>query len=160
MVDDTPRSKKVYVSQCTNKDRKPTDSTSNGVLCQPEELWVDTVPIFKSGVDSKLLEAIKNNVKDWQRKDKFCSFIWDEVSLVQHLDYCHSQDKIEGFVEINKGDTVAFATHALTFMVRGFETPFKQATGYFYTNGIDGFELTELVKLMLVEVLKTGKDSF
>lgn len=112
--------------------------------------------IFKSGVDRKMLEAVKSIVKDWPERDKYCSIIWDEVSLKEHLEYCHSQDYIEGFVDMNQSKIPSFATHALTFMVRGLNVPYKQAMEYFYTNGIKAFELVELVKLVLAEVLKTG----
>lgn len=112
--------------------------------------------IFKSGINPKVFEAMKNVVKDWPEKDKICAFMWDEVSIKEHLDYCQSQDKMEGFVEMNKTKEAIFATHAMTFMVRGFEVPFKQSTGYFYTNGIKAFELVELIKLMIEQVLTTG----
>lgn len=112
--------------------------------------------IFKSGADSKTFDAIKNIVKDWPQKDKYCAISWDEVSLKKHLSYCQSLDKIEGFVEMIKTKVPIFATHAMTFMVRGFEVPFKQATGYFYTNGIKAFELVELIKLMIERILATG----
>lgn len=116
--------------------------------------------IFKAGVDHKFLEAVKNIVKDWAEKDKYCVMFWDEVSMKEHLEYCQSQDYIEGFIEMNKSKEAIFATHALTFMVRGFNVAYKQTMGYFYTNGIKSFELVELVKLMIEEVLKTGKIPF
>lgn len=106
---------------------------------------------FKSGVDSKVLEAVRTIVKDWPQKDKYCTIAWDEVSLIEHLDYCQALDKIEGFVEICKPERPVFATHALTFMVRGIEIHYKQSIGYFYTSGLKSFELVELVKLMIKE---------
>ncbi len=115
--------------------------------------------IFKTGLDHKMFDAIKNVVKDWPKKDLLCSFMWDEVSIKQHLDYSHSLDKFEGFVEMDKEKKPIFATHALTFMVRGFEIPFKQSIGYFYTNGIFSCELVELVKLMISRLLETGNSS-
>lgn len=110
--------------------------------------------IFKAGFDSKSLEGIKSIVKDWPQQNKYCSFGWDEVSLNEHLDYCKAMDIIEGFVEV--GQAPVFATHALTFMVRGIAIPFKQSVGYFYTNGLKSFELVELNKLMIQQVLTTG----
>ncbi|KAG4074956.1 hypothetical protein HA402_014535 [Bradysia odoriphaga] len=112
--------------------------------------------IFKTGVDTKVLETIKTTVKDWPNEDKLCSFGWDEVSLKQSLEYCYSQDKIEGFVEIMKPKMPIFATHALTFMARGINIAFKQATGYFYTSGLKSFELIELIKIMIESILSTG----
>ncbi|XP_037049980.1 uncharacterized protein LOC119084205 isoform X2 [Bradysia coprophila] len=112
--------------------------------------------IFKSGVDEKILAAVKNIVTNWPASDKYCTFGWDEVSLNEHLDYCQSMDKIEGFVEMCKPKVPIFATHALTFMVRGIAVPYKQSVGYFYTNGVKSFELVELVKLMIERVSTTG----
>lgn len=103
-----------------------------------------------------VMAAVKNMVTNWPQKDKYCSIGWDEVSLNEHLDYCHSLDKIEGFVEVCKPKVPIFATHSLTFMVRGIEIPYKQSIGYFYTNGITSFELAELIKLMIEQVLTTG----
>lgn len=116
--------------------------------------------IFKSGVDFKVLDAIKTRIKDWPQKDKYCVVMWDEVSLDQHLDYCHKRDVIDGFVELNESRQPRFATHALDFMVRGINSSFKQSTGYFYTNGLFAFELAELVKLMIEATSTTGKMSF
>ncbi|XP_037037374.1 uncharacterized protein LOC119075089 [Bradysia coprophila] len=112
--------------------------------------------IFQSGVDYKVLAAMKSIVLDWPHKDKFCTFGWDEVSLNAHLDYCQSLDKIEGFVEMGRANKPIFATHSLTFMVRGIEVPYKQSIGYFYTNGLKSFELAELIKLMIGRVQIIG----
>lgn len=112
--------------------------------------------IFKAGFDTKTLDAIKSIVKDWPQQDKYCTFGWDEVSLNEHLDYSQAMDVIEGFVEVSDTKTPVFATHSLTFMVRGITIPYKQSVGYFYTNGLKSFELAELNKLMIERVLNTG----
>lgn len=113
--------------------------------------------MFKSGVNPNLIEAIKSAVKDWSEEDKYCVLSWDEVSLQENLEYCHSQDLIEGFVELAETRQPTFATHALTFMVRGIKVAYKQAIGYFYTKDIKSFELVQLVKLIIEAVLSTGK---
>lgn len=112
--------------------------------------------IFKSGVDTKMLQAIQTTVTEWPQKDKYCTIGWDEVSLNEHLDYCHSLDKIEGFAELCKPNVPVFATHALTFMVRGIEVPFKQSVGYFYTHGLKSYVLIELIKIVIGKVFDTG----
>lgn len=114
--------------------------------------------LFKSGVDLKVLEAMKNIVKNWPQHDKYCSISWDEVSLKEHLSYDPVRDVIEGFVELANSRKPDFATHSLTFMVRGINVSFKQSTGYFYTNGLHAFELVELVKLMIGAVITSGKE--
>lgn len=113
--------------------------------------------LFKSGVDFKVLEAVKNSTKDWPQNHKYCAISWDEVSLEERLDYCHARDVIDGFVELAKSRVPKFATHALTFMARGIGVSFKQSLGYFYTNGLFAFELVELVKLMIEATSTTGR---
>lgn len=103
-----------------------------------------------------MLDAIKNAVKDWPERNKYCSISWDEVSLKEHLDYCTTQDNIEGFVELASPRKPIFATHALTFMIRGINVLFKQSAAYFYTHGLCSFELVELVKLMIEALSTTG----
>lgn len=113
--------------------------------------------IFKTGVDFKVLDAIKNAIDGWPEKDKYCGMSWDEVSLQEHLDYNHSRDAIDGFVELANSRQPKFATHALNFMARGINVPFKQSISYFYTNGLLAVELAELVKLMIEATSSTGK---
>lgn len=112
--------------------------------------------MFKTGVNPNLMEAIKNAVKDWPEENKYCVIGWDEVSLDTNIEFCHSQDFIEGFVELNESSKPEFATHALTFMVRGINVAYKQSVGYFYTKDLNTFELVELVKLMIGATLDTG----
>ncbi|XP_037039352.1 uncharacterized protein LOC119076602 [Bradysia coprophila] len=113
--------------------------------------------IFTTGVDFKVLKAVKNVVDEWPEADKYCTIMWDEVSLQEHLDYCSTQDIIEGFVQLTNSRIPKFATHALTFMVRGIKIQFKQSVGYFYTNGLFAFELVELIKLMIGATINIGK---
>lgn len=68
-------------------------------------------------------------------------------------------DEINGFIEMAGIRKPIFATHALTFMVRGINVPFKQPVAHFYTHAIKSFELAELIVLVLEAVLKTGKYS-
>lgn len=114
--------------------------------------------LFQSGTDSKVFEAMKDTVKDWSEADRQCVISWDEVALEQHLDYCPGRDFIEGFVEMDKERRPKFATHSLTFQVRGITWPYKQSIGYFYTNGLSAIELVELVKIMIGAVLDTGNE--
>lgn len=116
--------------------------------------------LFTAGVDFKVLKAVKNAVSDWPEEHKYCTILWDEVSLKEHLDYCSAQDIIEGFVQMSSSQIPKFATHALTFMVRGIKISFKQSIGFFYTNGLFAFELVELIKIMIGATITLGKNYY
>lgn len=109
--------------------------------------------VFKSGIDQNMFDALQNVVKDWPQEQKLCGLTWDEVSLKERLIYSQSQDRIEGFIE---SVTPKFATHSLTFMLRGLDVSYKQAVSYFYTNGLKSFEFVELVKMVTERVIAAG----
>lgn len=112
--------------------------------------------LFQSGVDTKLFAHIAEKVKNLPESYKHCTLSWDEVSLKAHLDYNISKDEIDGFVDMLKLRRPSFATHALTFMIRGIQVPFKQSVAFFFTNGLKNFELAEIIELVTKEVFSTG----
>lgn len=114
--------------------------------------------MFHCGIDSKLLDFIKRRVADLQEIDKYCILIWDEVALTPHIQYNAPRDIIDGFVELDNVRRPTFATHSLTFMVRGINTPYKQPIAFFYTDGLKAFELVELIKLTGGAAFDTGNN--
>lgn len=112
--------------------------------------------VFNTGIDTKLFAHISEKVKNLSEVDTYCTLSWDEVSLKPHLDYSTNRDEIDGFVDMLSVRRPDFATHALTFMIRGINTPFKQPIGLFFTNGLKHYELMEMIKLITKAVLETG----
>lgn len=113
--------------------------------------------LFEAGINRNLFEFIKEKVKSLPEIDKYCIISWDEQSLKAHLDYNQPRDLIDGFVDSCDMREPEFATHALTFMVRGTNTPYKQTVAYFYTNSLNAIALAEIIRLVLEAVLDTGK---
>lgn len=113
--------------------------------------------IFRTGIVPQLFSFIKEKVKDWSKQDLLCSFGFDETALKSVLEYSTTDDEIIGFVELAGLRRPIFATHALTFMVRGIHRPFKQPVAHFYTHGLKAIELAELVLLVLEAVIETGE---
>lgn len=112
--------------------------------------------MFRVGINRELFSFIKEKVKDWSEADLLCAFSFDETALKPRLEYSSTDDEIIGFIELAGIRRPVFATHALTFMVRGIHRPFKQPVAHFYTHGLKAFELAELVILVLEAVLSTG----
>lgn len=114
---------------------------------------------FQSGIDPKLMALMTLKVKDMTDVDKISMLAFDEVALKAHLDYDKSRDIIDGFVDMNGLRRPEFATHALTFMVRGIHTPFKEPVAFNYTSsGLKGAELSGLVRVTAAAILDTGND--
>lgn len=112
--------------------------------------------IFRTGIVPQLFSFIKEKVKEWPERDLLCSFGFDETALKSILEYSSTDDEIIGFVELGSLRRPIFASHALTFMVRGIHRPFKQPVAHFYTHGLKSHELAELILLVLEAVLSTG----
>lgn len=111
---------------------------------------------FDAGIDETLLEFMKEKVKELAEVDKYCVISWDEQSLKAHLDYNHFNDMLDGLVDLGQERRPAFATHSLTFMVRGINTGFKQSVAFFYTDNLKALELAEIIRLVIEAVLDTG----
>lgn len=96
--------------------------------------------VFNAGIDTKLFAHITEKVKDLSELDTFCTLSWE----------------IDGFVDMLGVRRPDFATHSLTFMIRGINTPFKQPIAFFFTNGLKHYELSEMIQLVTKAVLDTG----
>lgn len=116
--------------------------------------------LFKVGVDLKFFAFIRDKVKDMPELSKYCIIAWDEVAVKAHLDYNHSKDAIDGFVHLANGRRPDFATHTLTFMLRGISDPFKESLAYFHTDNLLAPELAELITLVVEAVMDTGNFQF
>lgn len=115
--------------------------------------------VFQTGIDPKLMGMMKLKVKDMSDQDKLSILSWDEVSLKAHIDYDKSRDIIDGFVDMNGLRRPEFATHALTFMVRGIHTPHKEHISFNYTAGLKAVELSNLIRITIKAVDDTGEFS-
>lgn len=155
MEDDILPKKRSWRLSSSKTAQKTTDSCRNISLCQANEHYSAQL-VFQTGVDTKLFALIAEKVKSLSEEYKYCTLTWDEVSLKAHLDYSVSRDEIDGFVDMLDVRRAAFATHALTFMIRGIKIPFKQPIGYFFTHGLKHFELAEMIALITKAVLDTG----
>lgn len=111
---------------------------------------------FDTGINAKLFDLLKSTALKLSPEEKLCTIGWDEMSLTHHLQYNPSGDYIDGFVDFGEVRIPDFATHSLTFMIRGIKKAFKQPVAYFYTQNLSGLELAELIKLVIRAVFETG----
>lgn len=111
---------------------------------------------FQEGVSPKLMQFIKDSSAKLKKIDKNVTIAWDEIALSAHLDFQETKDYIDGFQDLGTSGTNSFATHALVFMIRGMTFAYKQPVAYFLTENISSGELSELIKLIIKAVFRTG----
>lgn len=112
---------------------------------------------FKAGVNPKLFQFIKLKASQMDSLDKYCTISWDEMAITKHINFCDANDAMDGFSDFGDVTIPEFATHALVFMIRGVNLAYKQPVAYFFTTDMKADQLAEVVKMVITEVLATGK---
>ncbi|CAI6354012.1 unnamed protein product [Macrosiphum euphorbiae] len=114
------------------------------------------IPI-NTGIDPTLIKVLKENVKNLKPKYRFCSILFDEISLNAGLQYNSNEGTIYGFEENNSGRTQQFADHSLVFMIRGIVKNFKQPICYsFCKSTTNRHDLAHQIREVIKAVQSTG----
>jgi len=114
---------------------------------------------FHMGIDKKIFDHLKITVgKIKNPLDKYCTILFDEISLSPGLQYIPHQDTVLGFEDLGcKRIKPIFADKAMTFMVRGVRKKFKQPVAFMFTNStIKTPELVVSIKEVVEAVQSTG----
>lgn len=86
---------------------------------------------FETGINSVLFEHLRDEVQKMYEPDRFCTLIFDEMSLSSGLYYQKHKQRIMGFEDLGHlRRTEKMANHALVFMVRGIRRSWKQVAYY------------------------------
>lgn len=87
------------------------------------------------GINEKIFEHLKKKVRKMPNKHKFCSILFDEMSIAPRLSYDKAHDKITGFVDNGSKRDERFSDYVLVFMVRGIVKKYKQPIAYSFCAG-------------------------
>lgn len=87
---------------------------------------------FLPGINKSFLEHIKKKFEFKSFKEKACSFLFDEISIKEFLEYSKAYDFVEGFEDIGRfGRANKSANIALVFMAKGIYSSWKFPVAYF-----------------------------
>lgn len=114
---------------------------------------------FQTGINKRIFQHLKTTVQKIKNPlDKYCTILFDEISLSAGLQYIPSYDKVVGFEDLGDGKSKPiFADKALTFLVRGVRRKFKQPVAYFFTNStMKTTNLVVAIKEVVHAVQSTG----
>jgi len=81
------------------------------------------------------MKGLKSNVEKLPPSQKYCSLLFDEISISSKLYYNEHLDRIEGFEDYGYERTQKFADHALVFMVCGITKKYKQPIAISFAKG-------------------------
>lgn len=97
---------------------------------------------FGCGINKHVFHHLKTRVAKLKEIDKYCSLIFDEISLEPGVQYNKQLDCIEGIVDYGTDHReIKFADHALVFMIRGLFKKWKQPICFFFCEGTTPFSV-------------------
>ncbi|KAL5237449.1 hypothetical protein ACI65C_004859 [Semiaphis heraclei] len=109
------------------------------------------------GVSSVVMHVLKENVQKLKPTERYCSLIFDEISLSSGLHYNASTDEIDSFVNSGHYKSQELADHAMVFMIRGIKKKFKQPVAFSFCQGApQQHELVRQLKEVIQKVHETG----
>lgn len=99
---------------------------------------------FNSGILHEVIETMAIKVQAMNKKERDCVLVLDEMSLTENTEYDVKTGSFIG--EVTLPGHTGIASHALTFMIAGLNSRWKQVVAYYYTgDSSDGRVLKDIV---------------
>ena len=119
--------------------------------------WLSVVDI-QPGFSKSVKEALRKKVRTMSERDRYCSVVFDEMSVKEALSYDEKHDLVVGLQDLGMlGRAGGVAKQALVVMVRGLAAQWKQPLGYFLScDGVRGCDLRSLLEECLNDLIEIG----
>lgn len=102
---------------------------------------------FNAGINYAIFEQLKDTVDNIKDLDKYCTIIFDEITVDPSLIYNLKLDSVVGFQDNGTGQKIPLlADKAMVFMARGIHKKWKQPLAYYFSAG--GMKAPEIVKAL------------
>lgn len=104
---------------------------SRSSLC----MWINALTV-QPGFSDDVLRAVQLRVQELCPRDRVCSLLVDEMSFKSNMTYDRQFDVVVGHEDLGLGHqrSKLVASNALTFMVRGLASNWKQPIGFAFTH--------------------------
>lgn len=113
---------------------------------------------FGPGINYHIIEHLKKIVDRLSPMDRYCTLMFDEMSLEAGLQYDKHKDYVFGLEDFGvERNPSSFADHVLTFMIRGIRKKYKQPICFYFIKGTTKtHQLVECIKEVVQNILSTG----
>lgn len=113
---------------------------------------------FDTGVNKILIEQLKVKSDEMHKLDRYCTLVFDEISLSRSFHYEANKKIISGFEDLGElGRTSRAANHALVLMIRGLRKLWKQVIAYYFTTDtILSNNLKYIITNVIVQLQEIG----
>lgn len=91
-------------------------------------------------------------------QDRYCSAIFDEMSISTNVQYNKKEDLINGVEDLGSSRRPVLADHVTVFMIKGILRGWKQPISYIFTNGpMKTFILKQKIVEIVAKCQQTNK---
>jgi hypothetical protein len=113
---------------------------------------------FNAGINQPIFSHLKDRVSKLKSIDKNCVLMFDEIALCPGLQYNIKTDSVDGFVDFGGANRrLAFADHALVFIVKGIHRKWKQTVCFTFCEGTTATaELVNILKQVIRQIRDCG----
>lgn len=89
---------------------------------------------FNTGINSTIMEGLRNVVNNYTAEERNCVIMWDEMSTKEYIQYNKHLDLLEGIVDFGKvGRSLEAATEVLVFMLKGINHNWRFPISYYFS---------------------------
>jgi hypothetical protein len=115
---------------------------------------LNKVPI-NAGFNQAIFDNLKDAALKLNSRNKMCALIFDEISIMPHIDYIKNSDEFYGFAT----DTpdIKIADHVLVFYICGIFKKWQQPIYFsFSSSSTKSFVIVDVLKQFIGEIQKCG----
>lgn len=118
----------------------------------------DILKKCKTGYNSQIFAQIKSKADAMSNEEKYCSLMFDEITIDGKLEYSALLDQIEGFEDFGPfGKLSETGKEVMLFMAQGIYSNWKMPVAYFVSSsGIKTHLLSKIILETVKKVLQTG----
>lgn len=110
------------------------------------------------GLQKDVFLNVKQRFKNATIQERSCVLAFDEMSIMNSLEYSKKYDQTEGFQDFGRGERAPMvAKYVLVFLIRGLYSGWKLPVAYFLSAGnVAASKLTFLIKIVINRLFETG----
>ena len=110
---------------------------------------------LEPGLSPFLLKVLKKKTENYDKKDKVCALLFDEIFINMGLYYNTKTDRVEGVEDFGEGGrTNREANHMMVFMLRGLNSNWKLPVAFHAVNGTCP---SEVIAKLIPEIVREMK---
>lgn len=109
------------------------------------------------GINKIIFDNLKESASKLNNQDRICALIFDEMSIMPHIDYDKYTDTFFGFQNFGFEQNLQIADHVLVFFIRGVFKKWQQPIYFAFSfSSTKSYILTTIIKTLVEKIQNCG----